>query len=118
MLVVVAASPPPAAPPVLPLLLTIVVPALFVEEAVLAALGTRGYDTVALDADTAVLRTLARVAVVAVVFPGAAALAPRRERTEEAVVVAMPIALEGGGARFPVRVRVEVAKADFSVPLP
>ena len=94
------------------------VPALFVEEAVLAALGTRGYDTVALDADTAVLRTLARVAVVAVVFPGAAALAPRRERTEEAVVVAMPIALEGGGAMFPVRVRVEVARADFSVPLP
>ena len=83
---VVVALPPPA--PVRPLLLTIVVPALFVEEAVLAALGTRGYDIVALDAVVAaVARTFARVAVVAVEFPVVVTLAPRLERADEAVVI-------------------------------
>ena len=104
---------------VLPLLLIIVVPALFVEEAVLAALGTRGYDTVAV---VAVVRAAARVAVVAAVLPAiaAAVLPPRLERTDDAVAVPK------GGAIvvvrevcfvLAVRVRVEAVVLALSLPL-
>lgn len=108
---------------VLALLLTMVVPALLVEEAVLAALGTRGYDIAVFDAAAVVVRTLVRVAVVAVVFPVVTPLAPRLERADEAVVAPVGLVTEAVVAVvrdvclvLAVRVRVEAAVAR-SLPL-